>query len=772
MAGSALWREAHNTEGRVYYYNTQTNETQWTKPTDLMTPAEKALVWKEYTAEGGKKYWYNTETKKSSWEMPQEFKDAMAQETTSQFGQGQTQSYAAGPTPVLAQSHTGFGNETIGQERQISYGNTDVNGHRAFVPSSNDPEYASFEEAEAAFLKLLRRSGVQPDWSWEEAMRAVIKDPQYRAIKDPRDRKSAFEKYVVEVRIQEKDKAKERMAKLRTEFATMLKRHPEIKHFTRWKTARQIIEGESTFRSTSDETERRQLFEEYIIDLKKSNADHENSSRESALLELASILKALNLDPYTRWAEARERIQSSERFQMDEKFRTLSKSDILGAFESHIKALERSSNDARQQHKLNKARRERQNRDGFLMLLQDLRAAGKITAGTKWKQVYPFISEDQRYLAMLGQSGSTPIDLFWDIVEEEELGLRGRKNEILDILDDKRYIITAKTTLNEFLDALRHNPRADRIDKETLALIFERIREKAQRRSEDEKYDQERHRRHAIDALRSKIKHLHPPVSTNSTWESIKSRIEKSHEYQSLPTDELRRMAFEKVLRRVKEKEEDSERDRTRHREGDRSLPNAPPRTSGVRERDSRNGHSSRRARGSRMEHSPEADAYEDDRRRAQADRERQYRKASSTGLSPPPRTARGERSEREHRDKDRSLRHGSPERYDRHRRERDDDRSYKPSRGGTRDELDYGEGRLGSGERDKRRRARSGSDGSTGRDSKRSRRGDRSPHLRDRSPPLRRRRPSPSSPTKLAVPAKEEPALHSGSEEGEIEEE
>lgn len=38
--GAALWQQAQNAEGRVYYYNVQTKATQWTKPQELMTPVE------------------------------------------------------------------------------------------------------------------------------------------------------------------------------------------------------------------------------------------------------------------------------------------------------------------------------------------------------------------------------------------------------------------------------------------------------------------------------------------------------------------------------------------------------------------------------------------------------------------------------------------------------------------------------------------------------------------------------------------------------------
>lgn len=93
----ALWAEARAADGRVYYYNTQTKATQWTKPVEIMAGPEvmkgafaatnaqanrrfgqKALSsssWKEYSHEG-RKYWHNSETNVTTWDMPDVLKNS------------------------------------------------------------------------------------------------------------------------------------------------------------------------------------------------------------------------------------------------------------------------------------------------------------------------------------------------------------------------------------------------------------------------------------------------------------------------------------------------------------------------------------------------------------------------------------------------------------------------------------------------------------------------------------------------------------------------
>jgi pre-mRNA-processing factor 40 len=189
----------------------------------------------------------------------------------------------------------------------------------------------------------------------------------------------------------------------------------------------------------------------------------------------------------------------------------------------------------------------------------------------------------------------------------------------------------------------------------------------------------ERQQRRAADNLRSFLKHLDPPLTAQDTYEDLRPRLARSDDFQAVASEESRRAIFDKFIRRLKEREEELERDRTRrldrgsmdresHRDRDRSRG----------ERSHRGGRSSRRSR------TPEVDPYEADRRRAIAERERNHRKVtmaesvltSERRASPLPKRDRVRDRDREReqdRDRDRSP---HPKDRDREReRERDRDR-------------------------------------------------------------------------------------------------
>ena len=97
--------------------------------------------------------------------------------------------------------------------------------------------------------------------------------------------------------------------------------------------------------------------------------EREASARKEGMEALSDLLKSLNLEPYTRWSEAQSLIQQHERYKSEEKFQVLTKFDVLNTFESHIKQLERTFNDQKQRAKAMKMRKERKNREAFVVRL-------------------------------------------------------------------------------------------------------------------------------------------------------------------------------------------------------------------------------------------------------------------------------------------------------------------------------------------------------------------------------------------------------------------
>lgn len=268
---------------------------------------------------------------------------------------------------------------------------------------------------------------------------------------------------------------------------------------------------------------------------------------------------------------------------------------------------------------------------------------GIIVEGTKWKEVFNLFENDERFLNMLGQSGSTPLELFWDVVEQLDTEFRLRRDYVLDVLEEKRYEVSETTNYDDFKALMSSDHRTSVIPPPLLQRIFTNLVNKSKRHASSRS-------RKKPDAFRSLLRHI-PEVTYDSTWESIRPLVEKSEEYLALESDEERIAVFDKVIRRLKEKREEEKR--YREREGSARASKRDRDESA--HRDSRYDSKSRR----RYE-----DGYDRSRERSR------HRSRERTSQS---------------RDRD----------HDRDRRYRDRSRGYS-----RRDELDYGDGK----DRSKRR--------------------------------------------------------------------
>lgn len=457
-APAPVWQEATAADGKKYYFNPLTNKTQWDKPDELKTDVEVSPVysnvapapsltllqrameltgWALVHTPEGKPYYYHKETMKTTWTLP----DAVQKAVDEARAKLQVQAPPPGPSHWVAgpssfdnrrSDRDDYYSERRDRDRELRDRDRDF-ANIAFT-SSSELQFSSAEEAEAAFMKLLKQLKVQADWDWRQTVRAGVRDPNWRAIADPEKREELFKKYCEDLRAQEKNKEQERQVKLRNDFTAMLRSHPEIKYYSRWKTVLPIIEEETIFRSAKDDSERRALFEDYIVTLRKENEVKEEENRRSAMDDVMDLLQGLDLEPFTLWTTAEEKLENKEEFK-DEKFQTLTKLDVLTQFQKHIRLLQREHNDRVQAERKNKYRIERKNREAFMTLLKELRDKGQLRYGTRWTEIHPIIENDPRYLAMLGQAGSSPLHFFWDALNDEEAKFRTLRRHALDVLE-------------------------------------------------------------------------------------------------------------------------------------------------------------------------------------------------------------------------------------------------------------------------------------------------------------------------------------------------
>jgi pre-mRNA-processing factor 40 len=76
---------------------------------------------------------------------------------------------------------------------------------------------------------------VESDWTWEQAMRVIINDKRYGALKTLGERKQAFNEYLAQRKKQETEEKRLKQKKAREEFLVMLEESKELTSTMRWR---------------------------------------------------------------------------------------------------------------------------------------------------------------------------------------------------------------------------------------------------------------------------------------------------------------------------------------------------------------------------------------------------------------------------------------------------------------------------------------------------------------------------------------------------------
>lgn len=111
--------------------------------------------------------------------------------------------------------------------------------------------------------------------------------------------------------------------------------------------------------------------------------------------------------------------------------------------------------------------------DPVQALLHELRSEGVITARTAWRSIYPRVANEERFRAALAQPGSTPIELFWDVVDELDVQLEEKVARVEAVLKRKEFKPTEETTREEFEQVVKGEVDLEERD---ITLVFDEVR--------------------------------------------------------------------------------------------------------------------------------------------------------------------------------------------------------------------------------------------------------------------------------------------------------
>ncbi|KAJ2767005.1 U1 snRNP protein [Coemansia nantahalensis] len=589
-ASAAQWAEHTSADGRVYYYNKTTRVTTWEKPDALKSPQERQTVWKEYSKDG-RTYWYNPETKKSTWTRPAEMaapasgedaasrpqdlpasdkpQDPLAgnnqQPSASADTRGGEQA-AAVPAPVAAQAPPG-------RKRSLRRLSADAFDE----PKAARREFRTAEEAEAAFVEMLRRHKVGGDWTWEQALRAVVNDPDYRSLRTLPERKDAFSRYVdVTSQIEQEQLQKEQQQQRDALFA-LLDTLPISEH-TRLRKVEHLAADHEALRAIPARSHRARLFGEYMDERLKDLGDVRRQVRRQLTREAAEFLGDIPVG--AKWDDIKTRLldrfgdqlmpvlstNDSRRVPMDAVYyfvhgkggavdpeAGLSMLDLMDVYDAAIADAEKRESEQRQKEKAAVARRERQSRDAFRGLLEE--HSTQFTPSSTWSEFYPQIKQDPRYTAMLGQAGSTPLELFWDCIELLSDDYYRHRKSLECAMRDHGFQMSPNTTLGDVREfAAKHCD----VPEHCMEYIHEQLVIKARRRVEEEEERAQRHWRRLVDDFKYALHDLDPPLAPDAGWDKELPRISVLPEFKGVGDEAACRAAFDAVVEHRRERRQRS----------------------------------------------------------------------------------------------------------------------------------------------------------------------------------------------------------------------
>lgn len=409
--------------------------------------------------------------------------------------------------------------------------------------------YENKLEAKNAFKALLEMANVGSDWNWDQAMRAIINDKRYGALRTLGERKQAFNEFVGRKKKQEAEERRARLRKAREDFRKMLEESKELTSSSRWSKIISRFEDDERFKAVERQRDREELFENYIKELERKERAKALEEHKRYRVEYLEFLKSCDfIKANSQWRKVQDRLEADERCSRLEKI------DRLEIFQEYTRDLEKEEEEQRRLRMEEQRKTERKNRDEFRKLMEEHVSAGVLTSKTHWRDYCMKVKDSPAYIAVASNtSGSTAKDLFEDVVEELEKQFLEDKAQIKDAMKNGEVIVTSTMTFEDFKIAILKDSKLSAVSDYNMKVVFDELLERVREKEEKEA---KRRKRLGDDVYEFMINSK--DITHSSRWEDSKRLVDE----RFVGEESFFREIFDKVILEHKERAKERERKR------------------------------------------------------------------------------------------------------------------------------------------------------------------------------------------------------------------
>jgi len=395
-------------------------------------------------------------------------------------------------------------------------------------------------EAMEALKDLLRDKQVPSSANWESALKMIQKDARWETLSKLTEKKQAFNAYKIQKQKEEKEEARLLAIKNKADLEQFLMSTERMASTVKYYRCEEIFMDIPLWKSVPD-AERREIYLDVVHNLSKKEKEEAKVLRKKNQTRLANILDQMTkVDHRTTWEQCQQMLLDNPAFADDDELLAMDKEDALIAFEDHIRELEKEEEIEKDKEKKRTKRLQRKNRDAMNAVLDELHEQGKLTSMSLWMELYPVISQDPRFHALLGQPGSTPLDLFKFYVEELKARFHDEKKIIKEILKEKEFEMEADTSFEEFATIVCEDKRSASLDAGNVKLTYNALQEKAESKDKERIKEETKKLRKLEGDLRGIFTEIN--VEETSSWAEVMAKIQDKEAFLAVTEAQAEKM--------------------------------------------------------------------------------------------------------------------------------------------------------------------------------------------------------------------------------------